>query len=199
MGIAVSITPMGKRILMVIAQFPIMIFLSTVYTYDVTVNVFIILGICILIRLLVDEEKNLSYKRFLAFCICVIVGCMPKAVYAPLVLCGLFIPTSKFRSKREAIIMKTIMLIVFIGLMSTFVLPTVTNPASTGDSRGGNTSVETQISYVLGQPFAYGIVLCKNIISTFVDYSIGSTLSNCAYWGDRPAPRSAPWEFPLPG
>mgnify|MGYP007020997144 CR=1 FL=1 len=40
-------------------------------------------------------------------------------------------------------------------------LPTLIKPAQGGDSRGGNTSTASQIEYVLGQPFAYTVVLLK--------------------------------------
>lgn len=52
--------------------------------------------------------------------------------------------------------------------MSTFVLPTLIKPSVTGDARGGNTSTASQIEYVLGQPFAYAVVLIKNVSNTFL-------------------------------
>ena len=53
-----------------------------------------------------------------------------------------------------------------------------------GDSRGGNTSTASQIEYVLGQPFAYTVVLLKNIIISLPDYIMGnSLLCNWAYLG----------------
>lgn len=51
-------------------------------------------------------------------------------------------------------------------------------------SRGGNTSTASQIEYVLGQPFAYTVVLLKNIIISLPDYIMGnSLLCNWAYLG----------------
>lgn len=188
MGMAVAIVPFGKRLLMVVAHFPIMIFLSTVYTYDVTVNVFIILAICIWLRELVNKEQVFEYKWRIAFVACLVIGCMPKAVYAPLILCALLLPSGKFKSKKDAYITKGLVILVFIMLMSTFVMPTVSSPSSGGDSRGGDTSVATQMSYVLGQPFAYAVVLLKNIFDTVVNYTFGTVMSDFAYWGTASQP-----------
>ena len=188
MGIAVAIVPFGKRLLMVVAHFPIMIFLSTVYTYDVTVNVFIILAICIWLRELVNKDQMFGYKWRIAFVACLVIGCMPKAVYAPLILCALLLPSSKFKSKKDAYVTKGLVILVFIMLMSTFVMPTVSSPSSGGDSRGGDTSVATQMSYVLGQPFAYAVVLLKNIFDTAVNYTFGTLMSDFAYWGTASQP-----------
>lgn len=188
MGIAVAIVPFGKRLLMVVAHFPIMIFLSTVYTYDVTVNVFIILAICIWLRELVNKDQLFGYKWRIAFVACLVIGCMPKAVYAPLILCALLLPSSKFKSKKDAYVTKGLVILVFIMLMSTFVMPTVSSPSSGGDSRGGDTSVATQMSYVLGQPFAYAVVLLKNIFDTAVNYTFGTLMSDFAYWGTASQP-----------
>lgn len=188
MGIAVAIVPFGKRLLMVVAHFPIMIFLSTVYTYDVTVNVFITLAICIWLRELVNKNQVFEYKWRIAFVVCLVIGCMPKAVYAPLILCALLLPSSKFKSKKDAYISKGLLILVFLMLMSTFVMPTVSSPSSGGDSRGGDTSVATQMSYVLGQPFAYAVVLLKNIFDTAVNYTFGTLMSDFAYWGAASQP-----------
>ena len=188
MGIAVAIVPFGKRLLMVVAHFPIMIFLSTVYTYDVTVNVFIILAICIWLRELVNKDQLFGYKWRIAFVACLVIGCMPKAVYAPLILCALLLPSSKFKSKKDAYVTKGLVILVFIMLMSTFVMPTVSSPSSGGDSRGGDTSVAAQMSYVLGQPFAYAVVLLKNIFDTAVNYTFGTLMSDFAYWGTASQP-----------
>ena len=188
MGIAVAIVPFGKRLLMVVAHFPIMIFLSTVYTYDVTVNVFIILAICIWLKELVNKDQMFGYKWRIAFVACLVIGCMPKAVYAPLILCALRLPSSKFKSKKDAYVTKGLVILVFIMLMSTFVMPTVSSPSSGGDSRGGDTSVATQMSYVLGQPFAYAVVLLKNTFDTAVNYTFGTLMSDFAYWGTASQP-----------
>lgn len=183
MTVAVAIVPIGKRLLSVMAVLPTMIFTSTVYTYDTTVNVCIIIGICIFVKELLDTETLFSNKWRIIYFASMVIGCMPKAVYAPLVLNVLFLPKDKFKSSKDEKIFKLVSVLVFLVLMSTFVLPTLLSSSVEGDARGGNTSVTTQMSYVLGQPIAYAIVLLKNVGYTFVSYVLKDSFDNFAYYG----------------
>lgn len=184
MGIAVHIVPVGKRLLMVISMLPIMIFQSTTYTYDVTVIAFLTLATCIFVREFFYKNQKFKYKWRVAFFASMFLGCLPKAVYAPLILCMLLLGEEKFYSKKDKWIFKLAIVIGGILLACSFMLPTLIKPAQGGDSRGGNTSTANQIEYVLGQPFAYTVVLLKNIIISLPDYIIGnSLLCNWAYLG----------------
>lgn len=184
MSLAVYIVPVGKRLLMVIAMLPIMIFQSTTYTYDVTVIAFLTLASAVLVREIFSENQVFEYKWRIVFFASVLLGCLPKAVYAPLILGGLLLREDKFYSKKDKWIFKGSIIVGGLLLMSTFVLPTLIKPSVTGDARGGNTSTASQIEYVLGQPFAYAVVLIKNVSNTFFDYIMGnSILCNWAYLG----------------
>lgn len=184
MGVAVSIVPIGKRVLSVVSLLPTMVFSSTVYTYDVTVNVFIILGICIWIKEATHKDEIFTYKWRVAFIVCMIIGCMPKAVYAPLVLCVLFLSPEKFYSKKDQYIFKASVIFCFLLLMSTFVLPTLLAPSVEGDTRGGNTSVALQLRYVLMKPLSYAVVLWNSFSKQFWSSIIGHNgISSFAYLG----------------
>ena len=188
MTVAVAIVPIGKRLLSVMAVLPTMIFTSTVYTYDITVNVCIIIGLCIFIKEVLDAETFFSNKWRIIYFASMIIGCMPKAVYAPLVLNVFFLPKDKFKSSKDEKIFKIVSVLVFLVLMSTFVLPTLLSSNVEGDTRGGNTSVTTQMSYVLGQPIAYAIVLLKNVGHTFVSYVLKDSFDSFAYCGNVTMP-----------
>ncbi len=181
---SVSIIPIGKRLLMVIGMLPIMIFQSVSYTYDVTVIGFIILALCIIIREYVCEEQKFEFKWRIIFIVALVIGCLPKAVYAPLILSGLLLKKDKFYSKKDCMIFKAIIIVGLLALLSTFVLPMLIAPPAAGDARGGDTSGAKQIGYILGQPIAYGVVLIKNVFETLADYLLGnSLLCNWAYLG----------------
>ena len=184
MAAAIFITPIGKRFLMVVSLLPTMIFSSTTYTYDITVNVFIIMGVAILIRELFYSDRVFSRKWKYIFIVCMVIGCMPKAVYAPLILGVLILPANKYKSKKDKICFDILICVCFMLLMSTFVLPTLLSPPALGDSRGGNTSVSLQLQYVLLKPVAYAKVLWNNISKTFVEYFMGTMgIGTFAYWG----------------
>ena len=184
MSVAISIIPIGKKLLMVISLFPIMIFQSTTYTYDITVIVFLMIGISIWIKEILNKDSVFSYKWRLIYFICMVIGCMPKAVYAPLLLGLIFMPETKFYNSKDKYVFKGSIIVCFVLLMSTFVIPTLLNPAKETDIRGGNTSVSKQLKYIFHRPIAYGMVLMKNIEQSFVKYITGDMFNNMAYVGE---------------
>ena len=62
MSFAIAILPIGKRLLMVIGMMPELIFQGTVYTYDIWVVAFLVLGSSILIREHVNKTEKFEYK-----------------------------------------------------------------------------------------------------------------------------------------
>ena len=180
MSVAAAILPIGKKIFSVIAMAPTALFISICYTSDVTVTVFIAIGISIFLKMLLSKEKA-SMKWKVLFVVCMAVGCMPKAVYAPLMLLGLMIPCEKYESKKSCRIYRGVLILGFLMLMSSFVLPVLLPHSGggtvvAGDARGGDTSVTRQMAYVLGKPFAYAVVLIRNVWDTLVDYTIGTAV-----------------------
>lgn len=185
MSLAVRIVPIGKRLLMVLGLLPIMIFQSTVYTYDVCVIAFLTLGSCILIKEIIRKDEKFRYRWRIAFIVCVVLGCLPKAVYFPLILGGLLLGKDKFYSKKDEWIFKGIIILTVIGLLSSFLLPYLSAPEQSSDSRGGETNGGLQLTYILKQPFAYAIVLLKNVIGTFQDSIMGTyVLTSFSYLGN---------------
>lgn len=184
MSIGIHIIPIAKRLLFAISILPTMLFQSTTYTYDVTVIAFIILTSCILVREFICDDKKFRYRSRIGYIFSMVVGCMPKAVYAPLVLGAVFLPKKKFYSKKESWIWRLTCVLTFLALMMTFVLPTLIAPSETGDARGGDTSEAGQMSYVLGSPFCYAVVFLKNVVQTLPDYILGAdVMTNFAYMG----------------
>lgn len=106
MSFAIAILPIGKRLLMVIGMMPELIFQGTVYTYDIWVVAFLVIGSSILIREHVNKTEKFEYKWRILMIACFVLGCLPKAVYAPLILSGLFLGKDKFYSKRDEYIFK---------------------------------------------------------------------------------------------
>ena len=119
---AIKIIPVGKRILTFISLMPTSMFLAVTYTYDTIVYSFIMLAIAILMKEWLKEEGYVSGKNIILANIFMIIGCLPKAVYAPVALLGMFIPSEKYKSKTKRNILKIITIITFLVLMSSFVI-----------------------------------------------------------------------------
>lgn len=171
---AVRHMKVGKRIMGTIALMPTPLFLATVYSYDATVIACMLLGISYLLTEFINKEEFISYKNYAVFVGAMIIACSPKAVYIPLILLGIFLPNSKFKTKKEMYIMKGGILFVFFGMLSTFMLPVLTRSNIEGDLRGGATSVSGQLRYIFSNPVAYAKLLLKQIKDTFWDYILGS-------------------------
>ena len=106
----------------------------------------------IILREYYEPLTKISWKRILFLCIVMIIGCCPKAVYIPLILSIIALPSSKFESKKQHVMFIITIVVVFLAMMSTFVLPALISSDQAGDLRGGDTSVSEQIGdYMFGR------------------------------------------------
>lgn len=165
----------AKNIMAAIALMPTPIFLASTYSYDAIVTALIFLGIAYLISELIDKANTFSIKNMIIALSSIAIGSLAKAVYIPIVLIGLLFPKEKFKNKKQYLIFKISIIIVFLLLMSTFVLPSIISPSETGDIRGGNTSTSGQMKLIFSQPLSYFTVFIDNVKDTFLDYTIGKS------------------------
>lgn len=169
---AIKKMPIGKAICAFLALMPEPMFIAGAYSYDPTVTAFLWLSFACILDAVLGERK-IDWKTYAFIVIAFIWGCRIKAVYAPLILLGLMIPSENFRSKREMYLMKGGLIAVCAVMMLSFVLPVVIAPRDIGDVRGDSTSEKGQMAYILGQPLAYTWVLICNILKTFPSYVWG--------------------------
>lgn len=156
-----------KAIICAIALLPTAFQIACGYSYDPTVNAFILLGCSMFISEMMMPNRRLEWKNaalmLAAFCI----GSFPKAIYVPLVLLLLLLPSSKFADRKSKIYFKAGIIGVFIVLMSSFVVPALLATPGTGDLRGGqNVSMIDQLSYVLHNPLTYAKILIKTVVGS---------------------------------
>lgn len=180
---AIKISDDGiKKLIFVIGLLVSNMFLATQFSYDSTINAALILATALFLRMLKDEKIN--YKYMMAFVLSIVWASLPKAIYCFFGLLVLFLPNSKFKSKKQAISVKTSVTAVVIVLMSSFVLPVLAGGVA-GDSRGGNTSVSLQLKQILNNPFNYMIVFVKYYIKNGISVIMGKgTLAGLGYIGD---------------
>jgi len=169
---AIKIIPRGKRILSVVGLFPSLVFLSTQFSYDPP----LIAGIALFIALFIDiieNNRKVDLKTSVILLLSIIIPCFIKAVYIPLILLLLFIPKDRFKVNKTKKIFKSGIIIIFILMMSTFILPTVTSTSSLGDLRGGNTSTSGQLQTIMNNPLGYINVLEDTALKEFSNKLIG--------------------------
>lgn len=163
---AIKKTPVGKVIMAVIGLMPTSVFLACTYSYDPWVTGWIFLGSACLLKEVLTPDTPITWKSFLEIFISFFLGCGAKAVYAPIVLTAFLLPEKKFISKKQKWMMRTGIILLLIGLLSSFVLPVLIAPKETGDIRGGATSEAGQMTYILGHFGGYLCLLLNNIISS---------------------------------
>ncbi len=173
---AIKKVPVGKRIMAVVALMPTAMFQAAVYSYDSVVTGFIYLGLAYLLAEILDKEKKLTIKNGIIILGALSFGCLPKAVYVPLVALGFMIAKDKFKNNKERIIFRIANIVCIFGLLFTFVLPMLVATDAMGDTRGGAVSVSGQISTIVHHPLGYLSVWLENVGNSFTSYMFGEGL-----------------------
>lgn len=180
---AIKMIPVGKRILFVISLMPTAMFQATLIVYDSVVIAGLFLGFAMIVKELLTPKVKISSRNILIFLGVVSLACFPKAVYAPFLLLPLLLPKEKFYSKRQQRYFQVGLIMTFLILMSTFVLPATTNQVE-ADLRGGMTNVGEQMKYIFTHPFVYTKLLLSSMWTSLGEFSIGNmALLNYAHVG----------------
>lgn len=168
-----------KRLFFVVALIPHAINLACQFSYDPSLISVGMYGMAMFINMLYSEkvDKKTLYK----FYISIIWICLPKAIYCPLLLLPSIINRKKY-DKKEYRFVLIISVLLFVLLLSTFVLPTILSSNVAGDARVENTSVTGQLKNILQNPINYLIILIKYTITNLFPFFFGGeTLNNMGY------------------
>lgn len=184
---AIKYMKLGKRILTVVALMPTNLFLACVYSYDATINGLLFLATAIILSDIADEKAVFNWKKYVLTMGLIFVASAIKIVYIPFVLLILIMPKDRFKTKKDMLIMKGLIIagVVFAAALLLFFVDLA--DFMSGDLRGGDVNVAGQVEYILANIPAVVVLVVKSIISSFVSYSVG----NGAYglvgqWGEFP-------------
>ena len=173
MATAIKRLPCGKLLMIVIGLFPQNLFLAATFSYDPFITACLSLGFACLMEELLNPQREINMRTQTVMALSFSAGCVVKAVYAPLILTALLMPRGKFNKKTSQICYRAFILLLFVLLISSFILPTVVAPSETGDLRGGDTSEVSQIGFILGAPLSYALILLRQMISWIPQCFIG--------------------------
>ncbi|MBQ5950877.1 MAG: DUF2142 domain-containing protein [Lachnospiraceae bacterium] len=194
MFFAIRAVPIGKRVLAGAALMPTPLFLAATYSYDAAVIGFLSLGMALVLREILREEGTVSWGTFLLAGAAFVLGILPKAIYAPIVLTALLIPNKRFADKKQLYLMKGAVILAFLALIGTFVLPMLSGGDYMSDSRGGDTSSGSQLSHILADPVGYAKLLLGSIFGTMPRFLLGYPIYG--QLGHLPV-SPARWAFPV--
>ena len=150
----------AKVLAATVGLLPTSLFMACCYSYDSWVMAFCMLGYAYFAYEIQNMERKVSAKNMVLSILFIVVGCMPKSVYFPLLFPLLFMPAKKFESKKQRTMYYVYIVLAALFLVASFIIPTITSTSALTDIRGdeGVDSGE-QISYILHNPLTYAKVL----------------------------------------
>jgi len=172
----------GQLSAAMISLFPTILFVASTYSVDAFSYAFILFGFSFILNEWVDKAQPVKSHNIILGTLLMAIGVLPKAIYCPIILSGIFIPKERFKPGKQKIILRTVFIGVLLLLASTFVLPNLLSPAIQGDTRGGDTSVANQLSLVLNNIFSYAKILSQSIYDTFGVHLFENATRNLAHY-----------------
>lgn len=159
----------GKKIVFVLALLPATIYAATHFSLDAIVCGGILLSIVTFIQLYKEKDKKLTVKDIAVFSFPLIIACLAKAIYAPVMLLLLFLPKEKFKDTKQSRLFKMSICFMFIMMMGSFLLPMISGGIA-ADARGGNTSVSGQLALIFKHPIGFIQMFLNNIYITIYNF-----------------------------
>lgn len=175
----------GKILVALIGLIPTSLFMASSYTYDWWVIAFIVWGYSYLISIYQDFDEENLVKKYLKGVVCVTIGCIPKAVYFPLLLPFLFIPWKLIKDKKRVMLLIGILLLCGFFLLGSMTIPKLmAGEDYVGDLRGGeDVNGALQMQYIINNPFSYSKILLGFLVK-YISIDNMGWLTNLAYVGD---------------
>ena len=156
--------PSGKMILACIALFPTNLYIATNYSYDTLVTSFIMLGMAYYISEQQQPDKPISTRDTVIMCGAFVLACLPKLVYAPLILFPLLLRKKCF-TKQDYKRYYRICILILLILGAMLLLNVFSQLTGGGDARGGAVSPRQQVRFILTEPLHYAKILIKFLLS----------------------------------
>lgn len=186
---AIRLAKSKKMFLMFIAMLPTPLFQACSYTYDSVVFSFITLGCVLWCRETFFGEGKMNVRMIAAAALLFVFGSLSKAVYIPVVLLLLMLPQLRKQPKKVKRMLGIGVLLVFVLVTLTFVLPVVTNVlagnlAYGGDARGGDTSAVRQLISMVKHPWESVKLFIGSIFSLDNFRNLGNVESDSYFFAN---------------
>lgn len=167
-ALALTFLPKGHLLMAFLALLPENLFLSSTVSYDPWVTGFLFLGSSIFYRLMLAPEDDSKKEMLLYFGMLAafFLGCLPKAVYAPVILVSVLVPIRHCPDKKRRNMFLLASAFTCLLTVALFIAPTLIAPSNTGDVRGSaEVSEAGQIDFIFGNPFRYTYILLRQMVT----------------------------------
>ena len=169
----------GKLIAATIALIPTSLYIATSFTYD-AVNISLIgFSVCYFLGEAQRPNKPIGIWETLTIALTFLVGMLIKAVFFPVALVFLLMPSKKFHSTANRVAYYLFVVAAFgvgfymIASTITSILASTTNLT---DARGGTeVNAKAQVEYILSDPMGYFIQTTKYIFGQYINPLVYTT------------------------
>lgn len=181
---SVRIIPYGKQILICICLLPITLHIASSYSYDATILGLSFLLIAQSTKIFCTNTKFSKTDLFIIVAICVLITPC-KIIYSLILIPFLFIPSNKFRSKKQSIIFK----ILIICLASAYIAITsiarfdffnaTPDLSPNPDTRGSQEGTFYKLENITSDPLGFVEIILNTInekSSSYITQLLGGSL-----------------------
>lgn len=188
-ALAYRITPFGKNAVVALSLLPMTLHLTASFSYDVGIISLGLLLTALVLKAMTSAE-TISRKHSLSIIVIAAMLAPCKVIYSTIILLALFIPSTKFPSKRSSLLFKAGVVIVPILMILILRIPSISAVANTAqdlDVRGAETGHFYGLSFVLHNPLATAAIFARSFLekgdfywSTALGKSLGWFQGNIA-------------------
>lgn len=164
----------GKIIAAIILLFPTNLFLAANYSYDYWVTSLSILGMAYFIGEAQRPDQPVTTAGTVIMCGAFALACIPKPVYAPLLLLPFLLKKNNFKIARNRKRYRRVCLLMFVIFFCVLLAIALSSVGGSGDTRGGSgVNPAGQLTFILTHPLVYADILInflKNYLSPAFSY-----------------------------
>lgn len=192
--VAVRLAPIGKPVFMGVSLLPMTLQLAASYSYDCGIIAFCFIMVALLLRALLSQEQ-IEGRELLSIVAMAVIVAPLKIVYAPILILFFFIPQKRFRSKREALVSKIMILVAAAFSIVLFRLVSVSNLVGTSagssiDHRGSEVGTFYSLHDLLVNPIGT-LSMFLRTFDSMGDFYLSSMLGGLPGW--LQANLGSPW------
>lgn len=156
-GLAIKLSPILKKTMLLVGIMPQSLFMGASVSYDSLMIAMSFISLGIIFKLIFDEQYKLNIKNMLILALFAVIYLVSKPIYLPLFLLLFFIPKNKFNDTKHFIKMAGIFCLMILGgYLLTRIPGYFIKNVTTGVSSSDAVSLTgQQIAYLKANPFAF--------------------------------------------
>lgn len=152
----------GALIFAAVTLLPSALFLACSYSYDFWLTAWMVFTFGQFLAVMQNKDQKFEVSNIIAILVGLLMACAPKAIYCVLFLPFLFLPKAKFTTAKMAKYFRIALLLCFVLIAATVIIPIIMVPDRYSDMRGGSeVNSWGQLSHILSAPFQYAWTLLK--------------------------------------